>query len=227
MGWLERAISPLGQRRLAVLLASLCLVLAAEAALEIGTELLARIEKEYGATAVDRIRSWQRIMDWSRDLPEEDKLKVINDFFNQLEFVTDKQTWGVEDYWATPFEFMAKNGGDCEDFSLAKYFTLIELGVAEERLRMTYVTALNDHQSHMVLTYYSSPRAVPLVLDNLDPHILPASQREDLQPVYSFNGTGLWLAKSIGSGKQVGNSERLELWRNLINRMRSSGEDKH
>ena len=195
------------------------LTLSAYAALEISPELIAAIEKQYGADAGQRLRNWKQIIAFSRDFEEEAKLKIVNDFFNRLNFVEDTKNWGVDDYWATPFELLAKNSGDCEDFSIAKYFTLIEIGVPEEKLRMTYVTVANYNQSHMVLTYFSSPRATPLVLDNLNPQVLPAVQREDLSPVYSFNGTGLWLAKSISSGKEIGSSDRLNLWHDLKARM--------
>ncbi|NOR71630.1 MAG: sulfate adenylyltransferase, partial [Methylomarinum sp.] len=151
---------------------------------------------------------------------EKEKLKQVNDFFNQrIEFVDDIYLWGVNDYWATPIEFLAKGAGDCEDYSIAKYFTLKELGVSESKMRITYVKALKLNQAHMVLTYFSSPRAVPIVLDNLIPQIKSATDRKDLLPVYSFNGSGLWLAKARGSGKRVGSSGRLNLWAELKQRM--------
>lgn len=171
------------------------------------------------------MRAWQSMMESARDLSEDGKLQAVNDFFNRLRFADDSALWGVSDHWATPFEFLVKNAGDCEDFAIAKYFSLIHVGVPEERLRLTYVKALDYDQAHMVLTYFATPRATPLVLDNLNPHILPATERTDLQPVYSFNGTGLWLAKAAGSGKRVGGSERLDLWRDLQSRMQSMAPD--
>ena len=71
----------------------------------------------------------------------------------------------------------------------------------------------------MVLTYYSFPSEVPVVLDNLIAAIKPATQRNDLLPVYSFNGSGLWLAKVRGLGKRVGDSDRLNRWDELTQRM--------
>lgn len=127
--------------------------------------------------------------------------------------------WKKSDYWATPVEFLSTGGGDCEDFSLAKYFTIKALGVPEKKINMTYVKAIKLNQAHMVVTYYSTPRAIPLVLDNLVADILPATKRKDLIPVYSFNGSGLWLAKSRGKGQKVGSSARLKRWTNLLNRM--------
>ncbi len=148
-----------------------------------------------------------------------DKLELVNDFFNSLEFVNDIDHWGKEDYWATPLQMLASNGGDCEDFSIGKYFTLREMGIPAERLRLTYVKALKLNQAHMVLTYSPTADADPLVLDNLVDVILNASDRNDLLPVYSFNGNGLWLAKARGADKHVGRSERLSRWRGVIARI--------
>jgi len=145
---------------------------------------------------------------------------MVNNFFNQLRFTSDIKLWGKNDYWATPIEAMGKGAGDCEDYSIAKYFTLRELGVPDSKMRIMYVKALKLNQAHMVLTYYSKPGAVPLVLDNLNKRILPASRRTDLAPVYSFNGDGLWLAKSRDRGLRVGTSKRINLWQDLKARMK-------
>ncbi|WP_197479414.1 transglutaminase-like cysteine peptidase, partial [Oleiphilus sp. HI0132] len=81
--------------------------------------------------------------------------------------------------WATPLEFLATNAGDCEDFSIAKYFTLREMGIPDDMIKITYVKALELNQAHMVLAYYPTPDAEPLILDNLINEIKPAGQRTD------------------------------------------------
>jgi predicted transglutaminase-like cysteine proteinase len=194
--------------------------LSVAATLEISEALLLQVHNKYGAAAEQRLIQWQKLMQTAKDLPEQEKLERVNDFFNQnVDFVDDLIHWSVEDYWATPVEFLATGAGDCEDYSIAKYFTLLELGVDENKMRITYVKAYQLNQAHMVLTYFATPRAVPLVLDNLIPAIKPATKRTDLLPVYSFNGSGLWIAKARGSGKRVGGSDRLSLWADLKERM--------
>ncbi len=177
------------------------------------------IGKIHGLMARARVLDWQRLMAHYRNEHEPEKLARVNDFFNRMHFVTDQDQWGKGDYWATPLELLVTNGGDCEDVSIAKYFTLLEMGVPQERIRITYVNALNLDQAHMVLTYYAEPNSEPLVLDNLIDAIRPASQRQDLRAVYSFNGNGLWLLAEQGRGKRVGSSERISLWRDLALRM--------
>ena len=190
------------------------------AALNFSAELIAKVKAKYGETASNRMLGWQAMIELARNLPEKEKLEKVNDFFNQhIEFVDDDDLWGVVDYWATPLELLAKGAGDCEDYSIAKYFTLVELGVPDEKMRITYVKAIELNQAHMVLTYFDKPGAIPVVLDNLIPAIKPASNRHDLLPVYSFNGAGLWLAKVRGTGKKVGASSRLNKWGGLKNRM--------
>lgn len=180
---------------------------------------LDKIEHKYGVETRQRFVLWQSLMENGRTLAEPDKLARVNRFFNQnIRFVEDLILWLKEDYWATPTESLAHGAGDCEDFSIAKYFTLVQMGVDENKLRITYVKALKLNQAHMVLTYFELPHAVPLVLDNLDFKIKSANEREDLLPVYSFNGGGLWLAKVKGLG-QVGSSNRLEAWADLKRRM--------
>jgi len=186
----------------------------------LGPEVIQAVQKKYGAPAAKRVQEWQKLMLNNRGRSEQEKLGMVNNFFNRLRFSSDIKLWGKVDYWATPIEAMGKGAADCEDYSIAKYFTLRELGVPDSKMRIMYVKALKLNQAHMVLTYYSKPGAVPLVLDNLNKRILPASRRTDLAPVYSFNGDGLWLAKSRDRGLRVGTSKRINLWQDLKARMK-------
>lgn len=172
----------------------------------------------YGVNAEKRVLAWRRLIDESRSLSVVDKLSMVNNFFNQMEFVDDDVLWGKEDYWATPIEFLGMQAGDCEDFTIAKYFTLRELGVPDEKLRLVYVNALTLNQHHMVLAYYHKPTSIPVLLDNIDKELKPASRRNDLLPIYSFNAENLWLSKEKGRGVLVGGSSRLSLWTDLNDR---------
>jgi predicted transglutaminase-like cysteine proteinase len=161
-----------------------------------------------------RVADWHALMQKKREASEMEKLESVNSFFNQLEFVDDIYHWGKKDYWATPQEMLTSNGGDCEDFATAKYFTLRQLDIPDDKMRLTYVKALKLKEPHMVLSFYTEPTADPLILDSLVKEILFASERTDLIPIYSFNGQGLWLAKKQSSDR-LGNSERLSLWQEL------------
>lgn len=177
--------------------------------------IVSALTKRYGDRAALRANAWFKILNDSQQLSDIDKLEKVNHFFNLFRFVDDSILWGDSNYWASPMEFIGVNGGDCEDFSIAKYFTLLQLGVAEDKLRITMVKATTLNQYHMVLAYYEQPNSIPLVLDNLDKTIKPATQRRDLLPVYSFNGKQLWLNKEKGRGVLAGSSSRLEKWTDL------------
>lgn len=177
----------------------------------------------HGGEAQKRVLEWQKVLRESAMLPEEDKLVRVNMFFNRIPPGEDIVSWGVKDYWATPLEFIIANKGDCEDYATAKYLSLLQIGVPEARLRITYVTAyLPDRhllQSHMVLGYYPTPSAEPLILDNLVTAILPASKRPDLSPVLGFNSSGLWSAKLEKSGDSKRGGNLPGGWRAMQQRM--------
>ncbi|WP_250656315.1 transglutaminase-like cysteine peptidase [Alkalimarinus coralli] len=155
---------------------------------ELDEQYLSGIEDQYGADARERIERWQAMTSLKDKLRIKRKLSIVNNFFNKSAFKSDIEQWGKEDYWASPVELLSTNSGDCEDYSIAKYFTLKAMGVPAENLRITYVKTVKLNQAHMVLAYYPKPNSEPLILDNMTDKILPASRRTDLVPVYSFNG---------------------------------------
>lgn len=184
--------------------------------------LLAWAQQKWGGDAPKRLAVWQRVVTDSKTNLASGKadaqaaLQRTNTFFNQVPYVNDIRHWGVEDYWATPVEMLTSFGGDCEDYSIGKYLSLKDLGVPIERLRITYVRALRLNESHMVLAYYPQPDAEPLILDNLIPEIKPASQRTDLEPVYSFNDDDLWLASGA---MRKGGSSQVRLWKDMLDKL--------
>lgn len=183
------------------------------------TEVYQRIEFVYGSKASEDVAKWRQLIDELQTDDFDEKLYAVNRFFNQYDFVDDIIHWGQKDYWATPIELIATGAGDCEDYVIAKYFSLIELGISESQLRLMYVTALDLGQPHMVLAYYQTPGSIPLVLDNINKRILPANKRRDLAPIYSFNGNGLWAAKAMGTGKKLRDSGPMKMWDDMVERL--------
>jgi len=170
-----------------------------------------------------RIDAWQHLLATQKQLSEAEQLNVVNLFFNrQMRYQEDIDLWHEVDYWETPIEALWKGAGDCEDYAIAKYFSLRHLGVSSDKLRITYVKALSQNRAHMVLTYYASPDAVPLVLDSLIDTIKPATQRTDLLPVYAFNAEGVWLPGAKGN-KKVSDTKRLSRWQDVLKKMQAEG----
>jgi predicted transglutaminase-like cysteine proteinase len=206
-----------------VLLVLLLSGLLAAERLRLSEHLLKVAEQRYGEPARERLLEWESLINSDEAASELDKLQRINAFFNRIPQIDDIEHWKKQNYWATPVELLASDGGDCEDYALAKYFSLRRLNIPDEKLQVTYVKAYIPQsggiRSHMVLSYYPSPDADPLILDNLIGEIRPASRRKDLTPVYGFNGTGLWLARERGQGRHAESIDELGLWSELMERM--------
>lgn len=150
--------------------------------------LLEKINNKYKIYAKKRFILLQDTLDSVRDKTDLEKLEAVNDFYNEVRYASDMKVYGKSDYWATPWEFLGKDRGDCEDYVISKYFALKYLGVDYKKLFFTYVRSTKFKEPHMVLTYFETPKSEPLVLDNYNRKIFPASQRKDLTPIYNFNG---------------------------------------
>jgi predicted transglutaminase-like cysteine proteinase len=183
----------------------------------VSERLIGLYSQRFGAHAAERLHAWKRYAGARGAAPgsERELLDEVNRVLNRIAFVEDAAHWGEEDYWATPAESVASNGADCEDYTIAKYFLLKELGVPIARLRLTYVKSVKLNQAHMVLAYYARPDAEPLVLDNLEDRVRPASQRPDLIPVYSFNDEEVWVELRGRSGAPT----QIRNWSALIGRL--------
>lgn len=190
--------------------------------------LSALAQLRYGQQAYNDVQELNRLISSIRSASDNEKLRQVNDYFNQkITFVDDIDLWKQTDYWSTPLETIGLHAGDCEDFSIAKYIILQLANVDNDKLRLTYVKAelLNDgrkvNRAHMVVSYYRSPQAEPLILDNLVPEILPAGSRKDLFPIFSFNKQGIFIGSS---NKPKGEAEsHLSRWRDVLSRVRADG----
>lgn len=179
----------------------------------------------YGPQAQKLFREWQDLLNTLGASPENNRLREVNAFFNRrIDYAEDKVVWKREDYWPTPLETFSKGAGDCKSFVISKYVSLRLLGVDPEKLRLTYVRARiggpnsTISQAHMILAYYPAPDAEPQILDNLVTSILPASQRPDLTPVFSFNMESIWVGTT-----QNNNVSRLTRWKQLLDKMKAEG----
>ena len=184
--------------------------------------------QRYGQAAYQNILEFNQMIASLKTASDLEKLHGINDFFNQkIKFTDDIELWGQTDYWATPLETIGKQAGDCEDFSIAKYAFLKVMNISDDKLRLTYVRAeLAGNQNsaikaHMVLSYYATPLSEPLILDNLNPEIMPASKRTDLAPIFSFNSKGLWLGSSLKPKAE--SQTHLSRWRDVLTRIQADG----
>jgi len=147
-----------------------------------------RALKKYGPFAKNRFAAIdKKLLTNLKDANELKKLNSVNTWINYIHYASDIKVYGVSDYWATLYEFVGKNKGDCEDYTIAKYYILKELGVDPHKMKFAYVIYKNrrgQKVSHMVLAYLKVPKprtkADILILGNNNRLVLPASKRPDL-----------------------------------------------
>lgn len=187
-------------------------------------------EQRYGQDAKQSVIELETLLQHLETASEQEQLDRINHFFNdKINFVSDKSNWQQNDYWATPLESLGTQKGDCEDYSIAKYIFLRALGIPDSRLKLTYVRARigGPHskivQAHMVLSYYSTPTAEPMILDNLISEIHKSSRRIDLTPIFSFNSEGMWAG--VSNQKRGSSLKSLSRWRKVLTRIKQDGID--
>ncbi len=216
---------------------SLCLIMALVFALKPPAvhaidfaRLRATLVLRFGPDRLPVLEQWQKTLSEINGLEDLAKLHRINTFINDnTRFLDDEQVWQQKDYWATPLQLIGRGQGDCEDLAIAKYYSLKNAGIEIAKLRLVYVRAqINQSgklqtQAHMILAYYSSPLSEPLVLDNLVADIRPASQRNDLQPVFSFNHEALW--SGVANDGPSSNGKQLTRWEDLQMRAAEEGMD--
>jgi len=190
------------------------------------TRMLAAAQRQ-GPQALAGVRALEPLLAAMLERDDDARIAAINRFYNRrIVFTDDAPVWGVADHWASPLELLEKGRGDCEDYAIAKYFSLLATGVAVDKLRLVYVRAQiggpgGVAQAHMVLAYYPRPGAEPLILDNLIEDVRAASRRPDLTPVFSFNGEGLWQG---AGGPAAGDpTVRLSRWREVLAKARAEG----
>lgn len=181
----------------------------------IDAALIAQVGQKYDEFAKKRFVYLQQSLDTLAGKTDAEKLEEINTFYNEVKYAADMKVYGVSDYWATPWEFLAKDMGDCEDYVIAKYFALVYLGIDSKKLFFTYVRSTQFKEAHMVLTYFATARSEPLVMDNNNHRVLPASKRTDLTPIYNFSGTSLYKASGDSDGEKIENEKIHKNWDEL------------
>ena len=157
----------------------------------ITNKLISDADKKYKTFAKNRFLAVRKeLIEGLKGKSVMEKLTAVNDWYNFMQYKSDMAIYGVSDYWATLYEFVGKGMGDCEDYTIAKYYTLKELGIDPRRMRFTYVVYKDRSGksiSHMVLAYFRKPKPKNrndiLILGNINTRVLPASKRPDIVKV--------------------------------------------
>jgi predicted transglutaminase-like cysteine proteinase len=158
-----------------------------EHARELGDGLCASAGPERSACAWD---DWQNIIADAAMLDGVAQLRKVNAVMNDKRYTLDRVNWGAEDYWATVFEFLRKNG-DCEDYAIAKYVTLRALGWPASKLRVVIVRDTKLNLNHAIVAIYTDEGIY--IGDNQVDGLVKASSIRHYRAIYSINEEGWWL----------------------------------
>ena len=175
------------------------------------------IEKKYGKISKNRSLDYQKNINLFKSYSGTKQLNSVNRYLNQLLPQYDGVIQKQEDYWATPKEFLTTGYGDCEDYVIIKYFTLIKLGFDKKKLFLTTVYEKYTGSYHMVLSYFKEKNKAPLILDNLSFRILDLQTRTDIQVDYFLNEQGIFKINNKYELKKIKNhsSEYLNLMKKV------------
>ena len=152
----------------------------------------------------NRTTTWAQLRERTAGKSPRDVLRVVNSFWNTWPYREDIANWGKPDYWAVPAQFLKKSG-DCEDYAIAKYFTLKELGFPPEDMRIVVLRDTIRNLAHAVLVVYLDGEAY--VLDNLSNVVQPHMRLRNYTPQYSVNENGRWThikGRPAGTAKPGG-----------------------
>jgi predicted transglutaminase-like cysteine proteinase len=156
-------------------------------AIEIELDDLECGKKQYHPCAV---KDWRDLIAGLKDKPVRQQIEAVNRWANAHPYIVDQLNWGMEDFWETPYEFMAING-DCEDYAIAKYYSLRALGVSEDQMRIMIVQDFNlGGIIHAVLGVMDGDEL--LILDNQIKQVMPALSIYHYRPIYGVNESWWW-----------------------------------
>jgi len=140
------------------------------------------------------LQDWKAFLQSLAGVGPEEKMRRVNSFHNKARYILDIVNWRMEDYWATPIQFLDRNG-DCEDYAIAKFMSLRALGFSNDQLRIVVLRDLNLKLAHAILVVDLNGQKY--VLDNQIATTVPASLIRHYQPIYSVNETHWWLHRRL------------------------------
>ncbi len=136
------------------------------------------------------LKEWQAFLAGQQGRPKRAQVEAVNDFMNRQRYLTDPRNYNTSDYWATPFEFLNRDG-DCEDYAIAKFMSLRALGFENDEMRVVVVQDLNLRLGHAILAVYIDGEA--LILDNQVLQVVRSTSIRHYKPIYSINENYWWL----------------------------------
>lgn len=136
------------------------------------------------------MKRWHEFLGNIRSLPAMEQIRRVNEFANQQQYVLDIENYGLEDYWATPKQFLYNNG-DCEDYAITKMLSLKQLGFDISRMRIVVLQDTNLRIPHAVLAV--EVKGDTLIMDNQIEEVISHRHIVHYVPIYSVNEKQWWM----------------------------------
>jgi predicted transglutaminase-like cysteine proteinase len=133
------------------------------------------------------LKGYREVVLAGRSLAPDRQVKLANKFINNRHWTIEPRR---DDEWRTLEEFL-RSGGDCEDYAIAKYFVLRQLGFPIDDLRIAITWDMRVQDYHAVTMVHLDDSV--LVLDVDGP---PRRQQTDYRFLFSINESGIWDHKA-------------------------------
>ena len=100
---------------------------------------IAACDADPAACGSRRVRRWRESVAALRGADRFAQLDAINRLANGIvPYRTDERVYRREDHWAAPLQ-MLRQAGDCEDYAILKFTSLMDLGFRNEQMRIVVV----------------------------------------------------------------------------------------
>jgi predicted transglutaminase-like cysteine proteinase len=120
-----------------------------------------------------------------------------------VEYIVDKKSSGMEDFWLFPEETLMLRKGDCEDSSFLLANLLLASGISEHCVRVVLgqVQSTDGAFGHAWVVYLNEEGVWCLLestLDSIPPRLVPADpltrpgNKHQYQPQFCLNDVHLW-----------------------------------
>jgi predicted transglutaminase-like cysteine proteinase len=132
------------------------------------------------------------LIDKAGDTSGRGRIAKINRSINYaIRYVSDIRQHGVVDLWSPPLATIASGKGDCEDYAIAKYAALRQMGFGPDDLRLLLVRDRSVGLDHAVLGVHFEGRW--LVLDNRHSILVESDELWQFTPLFAINHQGVKL----------------------------------
>jgi predicted transglutaminase-like cysteine proteinase len=103
--------------------------------------------------------------------------------------MSDRDQYGVDDFWSAPIATLSVGAGDCEDYAIVKYIALRESGMSADDLRLVIVRDIKRKEKHAVVAVRHDEEW--LILDSRTLIMANAKEARHYEPLWLLDYQGV------------------------------------